>query len=95
MAAAFEEDGPRKENRELLIVFVAAVLVLNLGLAMGVRSAARGHTIMGLTSIVIASALLMFAAWLTAYSVGVLVLASTVATSSVALFAWKPWESAS
>ena len=72
----------------MVVAFVGVVVAFNLLLAVGVRSAARGHARVGLFVIVVALVGLLLAAWLTAYSVGVLVLASSVGTTVVAAIAW-------
>lgn len=78
----------------MLVAFLAAVFLLNLSLAMGMRAASRGHTAVGLAGIVTAIIGLVFASWLTAYTIGAFVLLGTVATTLVAVLVWKPWAAA-
>ena len=76
----------------MLVAFLAAVFLLNLSLAMGMRAASRGHTAVGLAGIVTAIIGLVFASWLTSYTIGAFVLLGTVATTLVAVLAWRPWR---
>lgn len=78
----------------MLIAFLAAVFLLNLSLAMGVRAASRGHTGIGAAGIVNAIIGLVFASWLTAYTIGAFVLLGTAGTTVVAALVWKPWTAA-
>jgi hypothetical protein len=74
----------------LLILFLALILALYLLLASGVRAAARGRTTIGLSSVTIALLLLLFAAWLTAFTVGGLVLLGAVLTTLGGILVWGP-----